>query len=71
MDLSRKMAALTPGFTRADIANVCDEAGKELLYNYTTYDLPNLTKRFFASQVWLLLVSFQPQLSTNSEKKNK
>lgn len=24
MDLSRKMAALTPGFTGADIANVCD-----------------------------------------------
>ncbi|XP_058460986.1 AFG3-like protein 2 [Malaya genurostris] len=26
MDLSRKMAALTPGFTGADIANVCNEA---------------------------------------------
>ncbi len=25
-DLSRKMAALTPGFTGADIANVCNEA---------------------------------------------
>ncbi len=45
------MAALTPGFTGADIANVCNEAGKEPLDNYTTYDLPNLTKRFFASQL--------------------
>ena len=26
VDLSRKMAALTPGFTGADIANVCNEA---------------------------------------------
>lgn len=26
MDLARKMAALTPGFTGADIANVCNEA---------------------------------------------
>merc|ERR1719411_1520927 len=26
MDLSRKLAALTPGFTGADIANVCNEA---------------------------------------------
>ncbi|XP_076040316.1 AFG3 like matrix AAA peptidase subunit 2 [Oratosquilla oratoria] len=26
MDLSRKMAALTPGFTGADISNVCNEA---------------------------------------------
>lgn len=26
LDLSRKMAALTPGFTGADIANVCNEA---------------------------------------------
>lgn len=26
MDLSRKMAALTPGFTGADIANICNEA---------------------------------------------
>jgi AFG3 family protein len=25
-DLARKMAALTPGFTGADIANVCNEA---------------------------------------------
>ena len=25
-DLSRKMAALTPGFSGADIANVCNEA---------------------------------------------
>ena len=25
-ELSRKMAALTPGFTGADIANVCNEA---------------------------------------------
>ena len=26
VDLSKKMAALTPGFTGADIANVCNEA---------------------------------------------
>lgn len=26
LELSRKMAALTPGFTGADIANVCNEA---------------------------------------------
>ena len=25
-DLSRKLAALTPGFTGADVANVCNEA---------------------------------------------
>jgi len=28
LDLARKMAALTPGFTGADIANVCNEAGQ-------------------------------------------
>jgi AFG3 family protein len=27
LELARKMAALTPGFTGADIANVCNEAG--------------------------------------------
>ena len=26
VELSRKLAALTPGFTGADIANVCNEA---------------------------------------------
>ena len=26
VELSKKMAALTPGFTGADIANVCNEA---------------------------------------------
>lgn len=26
IELSKKMAALTPGFTGADIANVCNEA---------------------------------------------
>ena len=30
-DLARRMAALTPGFTGADIANVCNEAGTEKL----------------------------------------
>ena len=25
-DLARKLAALTPGFTGADVANVCNEA---------------------------------------------
>jgi len=32
--LARKMAALTPGFTGADIANVCNEAGTDQSINF-------------------------------------
>ena len=32
LDLARKMAALTPGFTGADIANVCNEAGQHRVW---------------------------------------
>ncbi|XP_063535890.1 AFG3-like protein 2 [Cydia strobilella] len=51
-NLARKMAALTPGFTGADIANVCNEAAliaaRELAHNITLKNFEQAIERVVA-----------------------
>lgn len=57
-ELARKMAALTPGFTGADIANVCNEAAliaaRDMHTNITIASFEQAIERVVAGNYYYL-----------------